>query len=109
MARYIITGNYTAAAMKGMLARPSDREAALRALAEAAGGELHAFYVTTGENDFMMVIEGSDEAGFLASLIVSGASGTVTNLKTARAFTNDEFLAAQRKAGELALNFKPAG
>ena len=47
MARYIITGNYTAAAMKGMMAHPSDRGAASAKIAAAAKvrfvflGEIH--------------------------------------------------------------------
>jgi hypothetical protein len=41
--------------------------------------------------------------------MVAGASGTVSNLKTIRAYTSAEFTAAQKKAGQLAAQFKPAG
>ncbi|RYH05832.1 GYD domain-containing protein, partial [Tropicimonas sp. IMCC6043] len=53
MPRFIITGNYTEAAAKGMLAHPSDRGAATGALIEAAGGTMEAFYATTGPTDFI--------------------------------------------------------
>ena len=49
MAQYIVTGSYTSAAMKGMIAHPSDREKATAALIAAAGGKLESYFLTTGE------------------------------------------------------------
>ena len=105
MARYIITGSYTAAAMKGLLAKPSDREAATSALVTAAGGKLHSYYVTTGDNDFLMVTESDNLPDMLAALIVAGASGAVSGLKTVQAFSSAEFMAAQKRAGEIAQKY----
>ena len=109
MALYIVTGSYTAAAAKGMMANPGDREAAVRPLVEAGGGKMISYHVTTGENDFQMMVETPDGAAMLAPLIVAGASGTVSNLRTVQAFTSAEFTAAQKKAGQIAGGFKPAG
>jgi uncharacterized protein with GYD domain len=109
MALFVITGSYTAVAMKGMIANPSDREAATKPLVESIGGKLLSYYVTTGESDFMMIIDAKDGADIIAPLMVAGASGTVSNLKTVRAFTSAEFLAAQQGAAKLAGGFKPAG
>jgi len=105
MARYIVTGHYTAAAMKGLLAKPSDREAATSALVAAAGGKLLSYYVTTGESDFLMVTESENLQDMLASLIVAGASGAVSGLKTVQAFSAAEFMAAQKRAGEIAMKY----
>ncbi|MFP5479677.1 MAG: GYD domain-containing protein [Alphaproteobacteria bacterium] len=102
MARYIVTGRYTAEAMRGLLARPSDREAATGALVAAGGGKLLAFYLTTGATDMLMVVETDDMQKMLPALLVAGASGTITGLTTMQAFTSDEFLAAQKRAGEIA-------
>lgn len=107
MARYIVTGSYTAAAMKGMMAKPSDREAATSALVAAAGGKLHAFYMTTGDNDFLMITETDNLSDMLAALVVAGASGAVSGLKTVQAFTSAEFTAAQKRAGEIAAKYAP--
>jgi uncharacterized protein with GYD domain len=107
MARYIVTGSYTASAMKGLLAKPSDREAATGALIAAAGGKLHAFYLTTGDSDFLMVTETDDLQNMLAALIVAGASGAVSGLKTVQAFSSAEFTAAQKRAGEIAMKYAP--
>ena len=109
MPLFVLTGNYTSAAMKGMMANPSDRESATAALVKASGGKLVSYYLTTGENDFLMVVEGANGLDMIAPLIVAGASGTVSNLKTVQAFTSVEFTAAQKKAGQMASQFKPAG
>ena len=105
MARYIVTGNYTAAAMKGLLAKPSDREAATGALVAAGGGKLLSFYMTTGESDFLMLVETDNMPDMLAALLVAGASGAVSGLKTVQAFTSAEFVTAQKRAGEIAAKY----
>lgn len=109
MPLYIITGSYTPAAMKGMIAKPSNRESATKALVESSGGKLHSYYLTTGDNDFMMVVEAPNGTNLIAPLVVASASGTVSNLKTVQAFTSAEFTAAQKKAVEIASRYKPAG
>jgi uncharacterized protein with GYD domain len=106
MARYIITGSYTAAAMKGMIAKPSDRAAATSALVSAAGGKTEGFYLTTGDTDFLMVVQSDNLPNMLAALMVAGASGAVTGLKTVQAFTSDEFTAAQKAAGAIAARYQ---
>ena len=105
MAQYIITGNYTAAAMKGMIANPSDREKATGALVAAAGGKLESFFVTTGDTDFIMRVTADDITKMLAALMVAGASGAASNLKTVQCFTSADFMAAQKAAGAITLNY----
>lgn len=105
MARYIVTGSYTAAAMRGLLAKPSDREAATSALVAAAGGKLDSFYLTTGDCDFLMIVDTGNLPDMLAALIVAGASGAVSGLKTVQAFSSAEFTAAQKRAGEIAQKY----
>ena len=97
---------YTSAAMKGMIESPSDREAATRALVEAAGGNLETFYLTTGDNDFSMKVTIDDASDLIAALMVAGASGAATNLRTVRAFTSEEFTEMQKKAGAIAQAYK---
>ena len=106
MARYIVTGSYTAAAMKGMIAKPSDRAAATAALISAAGGTMDSYYLTTGDHDFTMTVQTGNLSNMLAALLVAGASGAVTGLKTVQAFTTDEFMAAQKTAGAIAAKYK---
>lgn len=105
MARYIVTGSYTAAAMRGMIAKPSDRAAATGTLIAAAGGKMESYYLTTGDNDFTMTVVTDDQRAMLAALMVAGASGAVTGLKSVQAFTSEEFTAAQKAAGALAAKY----
>jgi uncharacterized protein with GYD domain len=104
MARYIITGCYTAAAMKGMMAHPSDRGAASAKIAAAAGGTLEHYFVTTGPTDFMMIVstDSDDIDGLMAALMVAGGSGAISNMQTVRALTSGEFTAVQKRAGQIA-------
>lgn len=106
MTTYIVTGNYTSSAMKGMVAQSSDREAAVRPLVEGAGGKMIAYYATTGENDFLMILETDDTEGMIAALMVAGASESVSNLKTVQALSSAQFMSAQNRAGDLVSAFK---
>ena len=106
MAQYIITGNYTAAAMRGMIAKPSDREKATGALVKAAGGKMESFFLTTGDTDFIMRVTTDDLSKMLAAMIVAGGSGAASNLKTVQCFTSKEFMAAQKEAGAIAAAYK---
>lgn len=109
MPRHIITGCYTASAMKGMIAHPNDRGAAAAKLAEAGGGRLEHYFVTTGASDFMMIVttESHDIDGLLAALMVAGGSGSISNMQTARALTSEEFTAVQQKAAQIASAYAP--
>lgn len=109
MPRFIVTGNYTQSAVQGMIAAPSDRSAASRALVEAAGGTMEAWYPTTGPTDFPIVVNTDDITGLISALMVAGASGAVNNLQTQHAFTPDELQAAQVTAGTIASSYKAPG
>ena len=109
MPRFIVTGNYTASAIKAMLKKPSDREAAARAVVKASGGKLENFYLTTGDSDFAIVVSIDDASDLIAGLMATGASGAVANLQTIRAFTSDEFTKMQKKAGKIAKAYKSPG
>lgn len=104
MPRHIITGCYTAAAMKGMMAHPSDRFEAAAKIAKAGGGTLEHYFVTTGPSDFMMIVstDSADIDGLLAALMVASGSGAISNMQTVRALTTDEFTAVQKKAAQIA-------
>ncbi len=68
---------------------------------------MEGYYLTTGDHDFSMVVSTDDLAGMIATLMVAGASGAVTGLKSVQAFTSEEFMAAQKIAGEIASKYQP--
>lgn len=110
MAIYVTQGRYSDRAMKGMVDHPEDRMPAVEKLMEAAGGKLLHYYVTMGEYDFLIVTETTATShDFLAALLVAGATGGVTDLKTTQAFTTAEAKAAMERANEIRAGFQPAG
>lgn len=109
MPRFIYTACYTSDAIKGMLAKPSDREAAARALVEAAGGKLVEFYATSGPKDFMMIVDVDDVRDLMAGIMAAGATGVMSNGETIRAFSSAELLDVQKKAKDVASAYAPPG
>ena len=53
---YISRGRFTSDAIKGMLAKPEDREEAVAKLFKSVGGRLIGWYLTFGHHDWMSVI-----------------------------------------------------
>ena len=110
MGIYIAQGNYTEAAVKGMIQNPEDRAPAVAALRESGGAKMLQYYVTHGEYDFLLITEADDtDANILAGLMIAGSSGGACNLKTTRAFTTQEAKLAMEKAGQVVAGFSAAG
>jgi hypothetical protein len=61
MTIYISQGRYTAAAIKGMSAKPEDRSEAVAELFAAAGARLISWYLTLGPYDWLIIAEALDE------------------------------------------------
>ena len=55
MALFITQGRFTREYIKGGLAKPEDRQAAIARLCEQAGGKLVSLYFTLGQYDFMVI------------------------------------------------------
>jgi uncharacterized protein with GYD domain len=58
---YISRGCFTSAAVKGMLAKPENREEAVAKLFKSVGGRLIGWYLTFGHHDWMAIGEFPDE------------------------------------------------
>ncbi len=107
MPHYLYQMSYSRDAVKGMLANPTDREAAARQITEAAGGKLKGFYFSFGSSDVLCIVEApNDEAVAAVSLAVaaSGAAsaGAITKLMTAQ-----EGMEAMKLAAKAAGVYKP--
>jgi uncharacterized protein with GYD domain len=61
MTIYISQGRYTAAAIKGMSAKPEDRSEAVAELFAAAGARLISWYLTLGPYDWLIIAEAPEE------------------------------------------------
>jgi uncharacterized protein with GYD domain len=109
MIRLVTRGRFTHDYAKGLLAAPEDREPAVRKLVESAGGKLVNFYFTTGETDFLLVSEANDAESLIAALLAATASGMISDVATARAWTGAEFKAIADKASKTASAYRPPG
>ena len=74
MTIYISQGRYTAAAIKGMSAKPEDRSEAVAELFAAAGARLISWYLTLGPFDWLIIAEAPDEPTMI-SAVACGRGG----------------------------------
>jgi uncharacterized protein with GYD domain len=109
MIRLITRGRFTQSYTKGLIDAPEDREPAVRKLVESGGGKLINFYFTTGESDFLLIAEANDAESLLATLMAAAASGTISDLSTARAWTGAEFKGVAAKAAAAVAAYRPPG
>jgi uncharacterized protein with GYD domain len=109
MTTFIIQGNYSQEAMRGMVANPENREDAVARLFKEFDGKLLAYYVTFGQYDFLVIAEAPDEQAVLAALAVVVATGGATNLSTTTALSTKEAKKAFEAAGKFSDKFRPAG
>jgi len=89
MPHFVILIRYTQQGMAKIKESPARLDAAKKA-AEKAGGKIHAWYLTMGKYDAVLISEfPNDEAGAKFALSV-GALGNVTT-QTLKAFTETEY------------------
>ena len=109
MALFITQGRFTREYLKGGLAKPEDRQAAISRLCEQAGGKLVSLYFTLGQYDFAVISEMPDaQAASVLSLVASGGGG-IADATTTQAFTSAEAKTLFERAGRLAGSYKPMG
>src|SRR5262245_24717698 len=106
---FVSLGRYSESAIKGMLAKPEDRTAAVKSLIEKAGGKQIGWYMLFGEYDYLSIAEfpsGTEAAAVV--LAVSGA-GAITDSKTMLAMTGAEAKAAFEAGRGLGASYRAPG
>ncbi|MES0824601.1 GYD domain-containing protein [Ruegeria sp. SCP11] len=106
---FITYASYSQAGVKGMLKKPADRSGAVRALLKKVGGKLLAFYMTTGENDVVVISELPDGTDAVAIGMAVAASGAVSKVETVRAWKAKDFVGVSKKAAKLTGAYAPPG
>jgi uncharacterized protein with GYD domain len=109
MALFITQGRFTRDYIKGGLAKPEDRQAAVAKLCEQAGGKLVSLYFTLGHYDFMLLSEMPDaKAASILAFVATGGGG-IEGSVTTQAFTTAEARDMLAAAGRIAGDYKPMG
>ena len=103
--RAIILANYAPHAVKGLI-QGSDREAAIRALAESVGGKLESVMFTRGAYDIAVTFTVPDQAAGLGVAMAVRASGSLSEVQVLEELDIKPILAAAQTAAKA---YKPAG
>ncbi len=102
MPRYLIQASYNATAAAAFVSNPQDRVPGIRAAVEKLGGKLESFDFALGDYDVVGIGTFPDDGAAAALALAVNAAGHLKSYKTTRLMSADEFLAAQRKAHEIA-------
>jgi uncharacterized protein with GYD domain len=107
MSLYLTRAKYSPEAFKGMIANPSDREAAGRAMFEAAGIKLHHMWYS-GNGEVICIVEGNAVAGSTAGMVTMASGGFISGEST-ELITMAQMTEAMKGAGVVAAKFRPPG
>jgi len=98
MAKFLITGSYTAEGAKGLMKEGgSGRRAAVQKVLDTVGGKLEAFYFAFGKDDASVIVDVPDNASIVAVSLAVNASGVV-RVSTTPLISPDEIDAASKKS-----------
>lgn len=106
---FITQGRYTRESTAKMSANPEDRTATLASFFEKAGGRLIDWYLTFGDNDFLVISENKDVGDAAAAILAIAGKNAVAGMTTMVALTAPEAKKAFGKAGKLARAYRPPG
>jgi uncharacterized protein with GYD domain len=102
---YLIQLTYHPDVLAGFVKHPTDRSEVIRKLAVKMGGTLVGSWISFGDYDAVIVIEGADLVSAAACSMAVSASGAFKSFKTTPMLNIDEAMAAMKKAGTL--GYKP--
>ena len=109
MPLFITYASYSQSGAKGLVDKPSDRSAAIKAVVEKAGGKYVAMYFTTGSNDVVLISEAAHGEDAVACGMAIAATGSCSKIETVRAWTPSEFKGIAEKAHQVASAYTPPG
>jgi len=106
---FVTQGRFTREYLRGGLAKPEDRQAAISGLCEQAGGKLLKLYFTLGQYDFILIAEMPDAQTASVISLVAGGGGGIQDTVTTQAFTTAEARDLFERAGKLAGSYRLMG
>ncbi|HMO00590.1 MAG TPA: GYD domain-containing protein [Miltoncostaeaceae bacterium] len=109
MPTFLARFTYEKAAWRDMVRHPEDREVAARAVIDAAGGRLVAFYWMLGDHDGLAIYEAPDAAAAAAVTVAILASGRIADVRTNALLTSTDTVDALGRARDVARAYQPPG
>ena len=107
MPSYLIQFSYAPETLAALIKRPEDRGTVVKKLVSQIGGKLAGYWLSFGEYDGVVLVEGSDNIGAAACSAVVASSGAFKAFKTTPLINPDEAIAVLKKAGNI--KYKPPG
>jgi uncharacterized protein with GYD domain len=109
MPLFITQGRFTREYIKGGLAKPEDRQAAIARLCEQVGGKLVSLYFTLGRYDFLLLSEMPEAKAASVLAFVATGGGGIEGSVTTQAYTTAEARDIFAAAGKIVGSYKPMG
>jgi uncharacterized protein with GYD domain len=107
MAKYLVLFNMTGETIQRFVAKPSDRAAVVRRLAESVGGGLDCYYWMFGQYDGMGIFDMPDSHTVAALSLAATSSGAFARFETHELIeTSDLTRIAERAQG---IAYQPPG
>jgi uncharacterized protein with GYD domain len=100
MPQYMVQFRYSPETWNALLRKPEDRTSAVDALAKSFGGRVVALYYHSGKYDGTVVVEAPDDSTANALVFAVAATGTLSESRTTRLFSPEEFVDSLRRAGK---------
>ena len=107
MPKYVSLFNFRGETLKAMMDNPADRAAAVRELAESAGGTLDAYYLMLGQYDGLAILEVPDSPSAAALCLRVTSSGAFSHFETHELLPAEQITPILEKAGQL--TYRPPG
>jgi uncharacterized protein with GYD domain len=106
---FVTQGRFTREYVRGGLAKPEDRQAAISRLCEEAGGRMISLHFTLGHHDFLLLSDMPDAKTAASISLAASGGGGIQDVVTTQAFTTAEAKDLFARAGKLAGSYKPMG
>lgn len=107
MAKYLVLFSLTSETVKRFVAKPSDRAAIVREVAESAGGSLESYYWMFGQYDGALVFDLPDSHTMATVSLAITSSGALSRFETHELIESSDLTAiAERAKG---ITYQPPG
>jgi uncharacterized protein with GYD domain len=107
VAKYLVLFSLTSESAKRFIAKPSDRSAVVREVAESAGGSLESYYWMFGQYDGAAVFNLPDSHSMAAVSLAITSSGALSRFETHELIESSDLTAiAERAKG---ITYQPPG
>jgi uncharacterized protein with GYD domain len=107
MATFMLQLSYAPATVAAMVKKPTNRTEVIKVLVGKFGAKLVGSWMSFGDYDAVLIIEGADAVGVASCAMAVTASGAFTKFKTTPLLTTDEALSAMKQAATL--GYAPPG